>query len=142
VLLLDSLLDVLHLSVAVFITVLLHDYALFFFEGTRPDLNIVDLLVFRDFEGFSFTAEDVLVEGHDRVIIDIIFSLGEHVNTLIANFLDVSLQKFVEDFSSTFLSARVQLIHELIPDSLLLIFDLLTVELFLLLHFLNFTLLS
>lgn len=45
VLLLDCLLDILHLIITVLITILLHSDTLFFFDGARPDFDIINFLV-------------------------------------------------------------------------------------------------
>ena len=103
VLFLDCLLDILHLIVTVLITVLLHSDTLFFFDGARPDFDIINFLVLQHFKRFTLTTQNILVKSHYLIVIKVFLPLLQHFDSVIANFFYVALQKFVEYFSSTFL---------------------------------------
>lgn len=75
VLFFDSLFDIFHFSVTVLITVLLHGEALFLLDGAGPDLYVVHLLVLLNLEGFTLTAEHILEETHDGVVVEVVLSL-------------------------------------------------------------------
>ena len=140
VLLLDCPLDVFHLIVAVLITVLLHGNALFLFDGARPDFHIIDFLVLEHFKGLSLPTQNILVESHYLIVIQVFLPLLEHFDSVIANFFYVALQKFIKDFSSTLLPRLIQLVHQCISDPLLFILDFLSVEFFFFLDLLKLNL--
>lgn len=58
-------LDLLELFLAVLRAVLLHRDLLFFFDGARPDLDVVDLFGLVELEGLTVSLQNVGVEGHD-----------------------------------------------------------------------------
>jgi hypothetical protein len=135
----DCLLDVFHFLVTLFLAILLHFDALLLSESAGPNLNIVDLFVLGHFKSFLLTTQDILVEGHDCVVIKILLSAFQINDTILANLFDASLRQFIEYFSHSELHLLVELLVEFILFPHGLVLFLLLFKLNPALVFLNFT---
>lgn len=129
VLLLDSLLNIFHFLIAMFVAVIFHGDALFFFQRASPDLYIIYLFVLLNLKSLSFSAEDRLVESHNLVIVEIFLAFLEFVNSVLANLFDSALQQFIQYFSCTNLSLTVKLVHQFILSAHLFVFNFLCFKL-------------
>ena len=65
--------DLLHLFGAMLIAIFFHRLALFLFASLHPDFNIIEFLILGDLECFPFLTKQVLVEGHDLIVIEFFF---------------------------------------------------------------------
>jgi hypothetical protein len=126
---LDRLLNVFHFLLAVLFAVGLHSGAFFLANGLGPDLNIVNLFVFLDLEVFTFLLKNTLVLGHNLIVVKVIGTSLNVNDSVLANLFDTFDNKLIEHITGTVLTLSVELVHEFVTNSHLLILDFLELKL-------------
>lgn len=111
----DGFADILHFRVSIFVAVVPHCETLFFFDRARPDLHVIDFLVLGHFESLQLQSPYVLEEGHDEVIVEVVFSLEQGFDPVVTNFVVPAVFELLEDLSGSGLSGAVELVHQLVP---------------------------
>lgn len=102
-------------------TELFHCDSLFLFFGACPNLDIIAFLVLNNIEPLTLLFEDVLVDCHDLVVVQLLISALNVEDLFLANLSDAFDGQLVQNFTSSLLSLKIELIEQLITSSFLLI---------------------
>jgi len=104
----NGFLDRCDVLLAILVAVLLHGGLLFFFDGTRPDLNIVDFLGLVEFKGLSVFLQQVFVVGHNAVVVEITFLSLKVLDSFLSDQLDAANRELSKDFPGALLLLDVK----------------------------------
>lgn len=122
---LHGLLDLLELLLTVLGAVLFHLKFLFFFDGSRPNLHIVDLLGLGEFEGLAVLLQDVGVEGHDRFVIELLHGCLQVRDPVFADGLDSANTKLSQYLIRTLLLLLFKSVDRAVDITHVVVLDLL-----------------